>query len=68
MAVEAWYDQKIHFDFETGLPKEGKVTEAQEYIQVVYKDTESVGFGIVHPYVIGWYCPKANMDPESLKL
>jgi hypothetical protein len=37
----------------------GYEEEAQEYIQVVYKDTTSVGFGIVPPYVVGWYCPKA---------
>lgn len=41
--------------------------EAQEYIQVVYKDTTSVGFGIVPPYVVGWYCPKAQFDAASLE-
>lgn len=35
---------------------------------MVYKDTKSVGFGVLHPYVVGWYCPKANMDPEALKI
>lgn len=67
MAVKAWYDQKIYFDFETGKPKPGYETEAEEFIQVVYKDTKSVGFSVMHPYVVGRYCPKANMDPNALK-
>jgi len=54
----------------TGGPidnKEETREKMESYVQVVYQDTESVGFGIVHPYVVGWYCPKANMDPNVLK-
>lgn len=32
MAVKAWYDQKIYFDFETGKPKPGYEEEAEEFI------------------------------------
>jgi len=67
MAVAEWYGQKIYFDYATGKPVAGKEVEAEEFIQVVYQDTESVGFGIVPPYVVGWYCPKASMDPDTLK-
>lgn len=67
MAVKAWYDQSIHFDFNTYQPKEGKTKEGTEFVQVVYQDTEKVGFGIIHPYVIGYYCPKASMNVEDLK-
>lgn len=27
-----------------------------------------MGFGITDPYVIGYYCPSADTDPEALKL
>lgn len=68
MAVQAWYDQSIYFDYETGLPVAGKEKEAFEFINVVNKETTKVGFGIKHPYVVGWYCPAANTDPEALKI
>lgn len=67
MAVKAWYEQKIYFDYDTGKPKPGKEKEAFEFINVVNKDTKKVGFGIKDPYVVGWYCPKANTDPAVLK-
>lgn len=67
MAVTAWYNQKKYFNYETGKPVEGHEEDAREFIQVVYKDTDSVGFGVIHPYVIGWYCPKADMNPDVLK-
>lgn len=67
MAVAQWYSQKEFFNTATGLAVEGKEDEAEEYVNVVYTDTETVGFGVIHPYVIGWYCPKADMDPNVLK-
>jgi len=35
-------------------------------MQVIYQDTESVGFGIVEPYVVGWYCPKADLEAAGV--
>lgn len=68
MAVAQWYKQREYYNFETGEPTDPKHKEdMEEYVQVVYKDTESVGFGIVHPFVVGWYCPKAVMDANTLK-
>jgi hypothetical protein len=66
MAVAQWYSQKEFYNSATGTAVAGKETEATEYIQVVYQDTESVGFGIVAPYVVGWYCPKASTDPAVI--
>jgi len=66
-AVAAWYAQKEFFDYTTGKAVAGKDKEAREFIQVIYRDTKKVGFGVAHPYVVGWYCPKANFDPEALK-
>jgi len=35
-------------------------------LNVINTEQEKVGFGIVGPYVIGYYCPRANTDPEYL--
>jgi len=66
MAVAEWYSQKEFFDYDTGKPVKGKEEEAHEFMQVIYQDTESVGFGIVEPYVVGWYCPKADLEAAGV--
>ena len=35
-------------------------------MRVVYKDVESVGFGVIHPYVVGWYCPEGEFTKAIL--
>lgn len=67
MAVAEWYSQKQYYNAATQTKTAGKEKEADEYLNVVYKDTESTGFGVQHPYVVGWYCPKAKLDAASLK-
>jgi len=66
MAVAQWYSQKQYYNHDTGLATPGHETDAQEYIQVVYQDNESIGFGITAPYVVGWYCPKADMSSSAV--
>jgi hypothetical protein len=36
-------------------------------LRVVYKDVESVGFGVIHPYVVGWYCPEGEFTTAILE-
>jgi len=39
------------------------------YLRVINKDTESVGFAIAGPMVIGKYCPSMkSYEPDALKL
>jgi len=46
-----------------------KEVEAKEYINVINKSTESVGFAIRGPIVIGYYCPPAtSYNADELKL
>jgi hypothetical protein len=67
-AVQAWYAQGEFFDYATGKPTDdAKEKEAFEFINVVSKETTSVGFAIRGPTVIGYYCPPATTDPEKLK-
>jgi hypothetical protein len=68
LAVAAWFEQSIYFDYETGLPTSGKEQEAYEFLNMINLETAKVGFGISGDTVIGLYCPAANTDPEALKL
>jgi len=47
---------------------DGFEKEAFEFLNVVNTKTTKVGFGIRDNYVIGYFCPRADTDPESLKL
>lgn len=66
-AVEAWLSYEKHFNYETGLPAEGKETEAYDFLNVINTNTEDVGYAIREQYVIGYFCPAANTDPEILR-
>jgi len=66
-AVAAWYEQGIYFDYETGLPTPGKEKEAYEFLNVINTETTKVGFAVKENIVMGYYCPRANTDPEALK-
>jgi len=46
MAVAEWYSQKQYYNAATQTKTAGKEKEADEYLQVVYKDTASAGFGV----------------------
>jgi len=35
---------------------------------VINKETTKVGFAVKENIVMGYYCPKANTDPEALKI
>lgn len=58
------YEQ--HFDYETGTPKEGKETEAFDFINAVNTETEEVGFAVEGNTVIAHFCPAANTNPSVL--
>jgi hypothetical protein len=62
-AVEAWMSYEQYFDYETGLPQEGKEKEAFEFLNVINTETDEVGYAIKEHYVIGYFCPAANTDP-----
>jgi len=66
-AMDAWYANSIYFDYNTGKPKAGKETEAYDFLNVINTETTDVGFGVKDGYVLGYFCPKANTDPEALK-
>jgi len=37
-------------------------------LNVINKETTKVGFAVRENIVMGYYCPKANTDPEALKI
>jgi len=40
MAIAEWYNQRVYFDYATGLPiDEENAEKAREFVQVVYQDT-----------------------------
>lgn len=44
----------------------GKEREALDFLNVINLETTEVGFGTRDNYIIGYFCPKANTDPEAL--
>lgn len=68
-AVDAWYKMGEFYDAKTGKMTAGKEEEAKMYLRVINKDTESVGFAVDGPMVIGKYCPKmTSYEADALKL
>jgi hypothetical protein len=49
------------------LPQEGKEKEAFEFLNVINTETDEVGYAIKEHYVIGYFCPAANTDPQILR-
>lgn len=68
--TDDWYAGHDQYDFETNQPKDtGDKEKSEKFTQVVWKDTESVGFAISGKTVIAWYCPKGNTgDANKFKV
>ena len=68
MAVEKWYSYSSYFDFITWKFTAGFESEAQMFVQTIWKSSTHVGFAIYGDYVLAWYSPTAEQLATSTTL
>jgi len=65
-AVDAWYAGNADYDYEAGKASgAGDEAKAKLFTQVVWKNTDTVAFGIKDRKVYAWYCDKGNEGSED---
>lgn len=64
IATDTWYKTREFYDHEEDAPKASASKEDKEnvktFMQVVWKGSKNVGFGIRDNWVVAWYCPTGN--------
>jgi hypothetical protein len=61
IATDDWYNGWNDYNFEEYKPKNAFDTyESDQFTQLVWKRTQSVGFGIRGNTVVAWYCDAGN--------
>jgi len=61
-SIKKWYDEKLEYDFKTGLPKQGKMTTG--FTALVWKGSTKIGIGAFDAeeniYVVIQFSPPGN--------
>jgi len=61
LATTNWYNGISDYDFENNKAKnQYDTTTSDAFTQLVWKQTETVGFGIRDNTVVAWYCKGGN--------
>jgi hypothetical protein len=63
VATKAWYAGSKQYDVATGQPKAGSdsaaVRNSDQFVNILWKGTTKVAFGVKGQYVAAWYCEVA---------
>lgn len=64
VATDTWYGAGKYYDHEEDAPKATATKDekfyAKLFMQLVWKASKNVGFGIRGNWVVAWYCPTGN--------
>lgn len=67
MATDFWYGGSKYWNIANGSPtvantdqQRAQFSQAQNFAQMLWKGTKTVGFGVKGKFVVAWYCDKAE--------
>lgn len=66
--MAAWYSNKKYYDAKTGKAVPGREAEALDYINIINADVTRAAFAVRENIIVGYFCPKARTDPDSLRM
>jgi hypothetical protein len=69
IATETWYETHKFYNFEKYKPycdnTKSEDEHVKKFMQLIWKASKNVGFGIRGDMVVAWYCPTGNTDGDK---